>query len=105
MTMTKKKNSFWVLALTTLLLSACSANEKHPQFAQSAHPPVINNEVMVETCKHEAAHRYNTRAQRISVLDMKQYQGSFEIKGATTRAESFTCSFDENGQFLHLSTV
>lgn len=105
MMMPKKKNSFYALALTTLLLSACSSPQEHPQFAQNAHPPVIHNEAMVETCKQEAAHRYNTRAQRISVLDLKQYQGSFEIKGATTRSEGFTCSFDESGQFLHLSTT
>lgn len=105
MMMPINKNRFWALALATFLLSACSSPEKHQQFAQSAHPPVIHNEAMVETCKQEAAHRYNTRAQRISVLDLKQYQGSFEIKGATTRAEGFTCSFDESGQFLHLSTT
>ncbi len=103
MMMTEKKNSCRALALTVLLLSACSA-EKHPQFAQQAHPPVVQNANMVETCKQEAAYRYNTRAQRISVVDLKQYQGSFEIKGSTTRQEDFTCSFDQSGQFLHLST-
>ncbi len=104
MMMPEKKNSCWALALTAFLLSACST-EPHPQFAQQAHPPVVHNAAMVETCKQEAAHRYNTRAQRISVIDLKQYQGSFEIKGSTTRQEGFTCSFDESGQFLHLSTL
>ncbi|WP_435930693.1 YsaB family lipoprotein [Dryocola sp. BD613] len=102
--MPEKKISCRALALSALLLNACSA-EPHPQFAQQAHPPVVQNAKMVETCKQEAAHRYNTRAQRISVIDLKQYQGSFEIKGATPRQEGFTCSFDESGQFLHLSTL
>ncbi|MCT4703268.1 YsaB family lipoprotein [Enterobacteriaceae bacterium H20N1] len=103
--MPEKKNSCWALALAALLLSSCASTQSHPQFAQQAHTPVVQNAEMVETCKQEAAHRYNTRAQRISVLDLKQYQGSFEIKGSTTRQEGFTCSFDESGQFLHLSTT
>ncbi len=105
MMMPEKKNSCWALALTAFLLSACSSSETHPQFAQQAHPPVVQSAKMVDTCKQEAAHRYNTRAQRISVIDLEQYQGSFEIKGSTTRQEGFTCSFDESGQFLHLSTI
>lgn len=105
MMMPEKKNSYWALALTAFLLSACSSREPHAQFAQQAHTPVVQSDEMVKTCKQEAAHRYNTYAQRISVLDLEQYQGSFEIKGSTTRQEGFTCSFDESGQFLHLSTI
>ncbi|WP_370451482.1 YsaB family lipoprotein [Buttiauxella sp. B2] len=105
MMMPKIKNSRWVLVSAALLLSACSSHEQQPQYAQVAQHPAIEGEAMIETCKQEAAHRYNTRAQRISVVDFKQYQGSYEILGSTTRREGFTCSFDENGQFLHLSTA
>lgn len=105
MMMPKIKNSRWVLVLATLFLSACSTQEPQPQYAQGAQQPAVQGEAMIETCKEEAAHRYNTRAQRISVVDFKQYQGSYEILGSTTRREGFTCSFDESGQFLHLSTT
>ncbi len=105
MMMTEKKISLCALALAALLLSSCSSSEHHPQFAQRAHTPAVQSAEMVKTCKQEAAHRYNTHAQRISVIDIEQYQGSVEIKGATLRDEGFTCSFDESGQFLHLSTT
>lgn len=105
MMMPKIKNSRWIIVLAALLLSACSSQEPHPQHAQAAQQPAIEGEAMIETCKGEAAHRYNTRADRISVVDFKQYQGSYEILGSTTRREGFTCSFDESGQFLHLSTT
>ncbi|RPH28868.1 hypothetical protein EHN07_07810 [Buttiauxella warmboldiae] len=103
--MRKIKNSRWLLILAALLLSACSTPERHPQYAQVAQSPAIQGDAMIETCKGEAAHRYNTRVERISVVDLKQYQGSYEISGSTPRREGFTCSFDESGQFLHLSTT
>lgn len=59
----------------------------------------------MKTCKQEAALRYHTAARQISVKNLQQYQGSIEIEGSTLRREGFTCSFDENGQFLHLSTT
>lgn len=105
MMMRQIKNTRWALALTVFLLSACSSPEQHTQFAQQAHAPAVQSSAMVETCKQEAAHRYNTRAQQVSVIDIEQYQGSYEIKGSTARQEGFTCSFDESGQFLHLSTT
>ncbi|MCT4704816.1 YsaB family lipoprotein [Enterobacteriaceae bacterium H11S18] len=105
MMMPENKNSCWVIALMVLLLSACSTKENHPQFAQRAHPPLAQSSAMIEACKQEAAYRYNTREQRINLRDIKQYQGSFEIKGSTVRQEGFTCSFDQSGQFLHLSTA
>lgn len=105
MMMPKIKNSRWVLVCAALLLSACSSHEQQPQHAQVSQHPAIENDAMIETCKQEAAYRYNTREQQISVVDFKQYQGSYEILGSTIRREGFTCSFDESGQFLHLSTA
>lgn len=105
MMMPEKKNSFRAIALTLLLLGGCSSQENHPQFAQNAHPLVLQSAGMIDICKQEAAYRYNTREQRISLMDVEQYQGSFEIKGTTTRQEGFTCSFDQSGRFLHLSTA
>ena len=101
----KIKNSSWVLVFCALLLSACSTPEQQPQYAQGAQQPAVEGGAMIETCKQEAAYRYNTREQQISVVDFKQYQGSYEIQGSTVRKEGFTCSFDESGQFLHLSST
>ena len=105
MMMPKIKKCRGALALAALLLSACSSPEQQTQYAQVAQHPAIQGETMIETCKLEAAHRYNTQSRRISVVDFKQYQGSYEILGSTTRREAFTCSFDESGQFLHLSST
>ncbi|WP_455426412.1 YsaB family lipoprotein [Dryocola sp. LX212] len=104
MIMPENKNSCRAAALMVLLLSACSTKESH-QYAQKAHQPVAQSSAMVETCRQEAAYRYNTREQRISLRNIRQYQGSYEIKGSTVRQEGFTCSFDQSGQFLHLSTA
>ena len=105
MMMPKIKNSRWALVFCVLLLSACSTAEQQPQYAQVAQHPIVEGDAMIEICRQEAAYRYNTREQQISVVDFKQYQGSYEIQGSTVRREGFTCSFDESGQFLHLSTT
>lgn len=105
MMMPENKNCRRAFVLFVLLLSACSHPQNPAQYAQQAPPPVVQTATMLETCRQEAAYRYNTREQRISLRDIRQYQGSFEIKGSTPRLEVFTCSFDESGQFLHLSTT
>lgn len=104
MMMPEKKNCVRALPLVLFLLGGCSSQQKPQQFAQNTHPPAAQNAQMIEICKQEAAYRYNTREQRITLMDIEQYQGSVEIKGATARHEEFTCSFDQEGQFLHLST-
>lgn len=104
MMMPENKNCRRALVPFVLMLAACSHRQSPAQYAQQA-PPAVQTATMTATCRQEAAYRYNTREQRISLRDIRQYQGSFEIKGSTPRQELFTCSFDESGQFLHLSTT
>lgn len=102
MMMPKIKNSSWVLVFCALLLSACSTPEQQPQYAQGAQQPAVEGGAMIETCKQEAAYRYNTREQQISVVDFKQYQEAmrslaapFARKGLpahSTKAATF-CTF------------
>lgn len=58
---------------------------------------------MESLCKNEAAQIYNTGVQKIDISGLEQFQGSYEMRGSTFRKESFVCSFDADGQFLHLS--
>lgn len=58
---------------------------------------------MEQQCKDKAAYRYNTGAKKIDVTDFERFQGSYELRGHTSRKEGFVCSFDADGQFLHLS--
>jgi hypothetical protein len=54
-------------------------------------------------CKDQAARRYNSDVQKIDVTGFERFQGSYELRGYTARKEGFVCSFDADGQFLHLS--
>ena len=45
----------------------------------------------------------NSDVQKINVTGFERFQGSYELKGYTARKEGFVCSFDADGQFLHLS--
>ena len=44
-----------------------------------------------------------TRSLDMESSGLEQFQGSYEMRGSTFRKESFVCSFDADGQFLHLS--
>ncbi len=85
------------------LLAGCRASEQRAQFTQHKPVALIQSDVMTELCKDNAARRYNTAPQRIKINGIEQYHGSYEMAGYTARREGFTCSFDENGQFQHLS--
>lgn len=89
-----------VLLLT--LLAGCSTPPP-PQKAQRAKVDATRSLNMEQLCKDQAAHRYNTGAQKIDVTGFEQFQGSYELRGFTARNESFVCSFDSEGEFLHLS--
>ena len=58
---------------------------------------------MAQLCKDNAAVRYSTGARQIDVSHFEQFRGSYELSGKTARNERFICSFDPEGQFLHLS--
>ena len=81
-----------------LLLAGCSASQEAP--VQKAQQGKMSPE---RSLNMEAAHRYNSEAQKIYINGFERFQGSYELKGYTARKEGFVCSFDADGQFLHLS--
>ncbi|WP_370974350.1 YsaB family lipoprotein [Enterobacter wuhouensis] len=87
-----------------LVLAGCSASQEAP--IQKAQQGKISSERsldMEQLCKDRAARRYNAEVQKINVIGFERFQGSYELKGYTARKEGFVCSFDADGQFLHLS--
>ena len=91
-------------ALLLCLLAGCSAPPSHPvQKAQKARitPQATLN--MAQLCKDQAAIRYNTQTQLVDVNHLEQFQASYELSGRTGKNERFICSFDPDGQFMHLS--
>ncbi len=94
--------AMWVLL--PALLAGCAAEETAPaQQAQTKKVSPVRSLDMEQLCKDRAAQRYNTGAQKIDVTAFEQFQGSYELQGFTARNESFICSFDAEGRFLHLS--
>ena len=87
-----------------LLLTGCSASEEIPvQKAQQGKMSPERSLNMEQLCRDQAAHRYNLDTQKIDVTGSERFQGSYELRGHTSRKEGFVCSFDADGQFLHLS--
>ncbi|WP_409529697.1 YsaB family lipoprotein [Superficieibacter sp.] len=92
-----------IAVLLGLGLTACQTPPESVQKAQTAKVGPVRSLDMETLCKDEAAWRYNTGAQKINVIGFEKFQGSYEMRGYTPRKESFICSFDADGQFLHLS--
>ncbi|BBS35309.1 YsaB family lipoprotein [Enterobacter cloacae complex sp. 2024EL-00215] len=94
-----------VVSLFLLLtLAGCSAPQDAPvQRAQQGKIGPEHSLNMEQLCKDQAAHRYNSDVQNIEVTGFEHFQGSYELRGHTSRKEGFVCSFDADGQFLHLS--
>ncbi len=94
-----------ILALGSVALAGCTAQEQDapPRNAQKTPMSAARTLTMEQVCKDEAARRYNTEAQQIQVQGFEAFQGSYEMPGRTGREEGFTCTFDPEGQFLHLS--
>ncbi|MFV0261694.1 MAG: YsaB family lipoprotein [Kluyvera sp.] len=90
--------------LALVLLAGCSSAEPPAaQKTQSAKMNPARSLSMEQLCKDNAAERYNTAPQKIDVTGFERFQGSYELRGYTARNESFVCSFDADGGFLHLS--
>lgn len=91
--------------LASVTLVGCAPREQDVQSPQVQKTPVsaARTLTMEQMCKDEAARRYNTKPQQIQVQGFEAYQGSYEMPGRTGREEGFTCTFDPEGQFLHLS--
>lgn len=93
-----------LVPMLLLLVAGCSAAPDTPvQRAQNARPGPVRSLDMEQLCRQNAAYRYNTAVQKISVTGFEQFRGSYEMRGVTPRSEEFVCAFDEEGQFLHLS--
>ncbi|WP_434638189.1 YsaB family lipoprotein [Klebsiella sp. I138] len=95
---------YFFSGLLVLLLAGCSQSPSQPiQKAQRARitPQITLN--MEQLCKDQAAKRYSTGPRMVDVSHFEQFQGSYELSGLTSQNERFICSFDPDGQFLHLS--
>lgn len=92
-------------AILTLLLVGCADPQSSTpvQKAQKGKITATRSLDMESLCKSEASELYNAGAQKIAITGLEQFQGSYEMRGSTFRKESFVCSFDADGQFLHLS--
>ena len=89
-----------------LLCMLAGSSAPPPQPALKAQKARITPQAtlnMAQLCKDNAAVRYSTGARQIDVSHFEQFRGSYELSGKTARNERFICSFDPDGQFLHLS--
>ena len=87
-----------------LMLAGCSTPQEAPvQKAQQGKMSPERSLNMEAICKDQAARRYNSAVQKIDVTGFERFQGSYELRGHTSLKEGFVCSFDADGQFLHLS--
>jgi PBP1b-binding outer membrane lipoprotein LpoB len=89
--------------LLVMMLAGCSSQSMPEQKAQRAKMSPASSLNMEQLCKDKAAQRYNTGAENVDVTGFEQFQGSYELRGFTPQKESFVCSFDSDGHFLHLS--
>ena len=89
-------------AMALMVLVGCSIPSP-VQKAQRVKVDPLRSLNMEALCKDQAARRYNSDVQKINVIGFERFQGSYELRGYTARKEGFVCSFDADGQFLHLS--
>ncbi|EOF5046946.1 YsaB family lipoprotein [Salmonella enterica] len=93
---------YFCTVMIAIALVGCTATPSPTQKAQQSKVSPTRTLDMEALCKAQVAQRYNTGAQKIAVTGFEQFQGSYEMRGNTFRKESFVCSFDADGQFLHL---
>lgn len=89
--------------MLVMALAGCTASPPPQQRAQKAQVSVSRTLDMEQLCRTEAARRYNTGPEKLTVTGLEQYQASYEMRGYTSRKEGFVCAFDPDGQFSHLS--
>ena len=90
--------------LLLCFLTGCSETPPQPTHKTQREritPQITLN--MEQLCKDNAAVRYRTGVRQVDVSHFEQFQGSYELSGHTERNERFICSFDQDGQFSHLS--
>lgn len=94
----------FVSTMVMVLLVGCTQTPAQPvQKAQKARITPQTTLNMEKLCKDQAAIRYSTDTRRVDINHFEQFQASYELSGLTSRNERFICSFDPDGQFLHLS--
>lgn len=94
------------VVVLALMLAGCSASqheEGQTQYAQKARIDSARALTMEQQCRDKVAHQYNTQPARIQLEGVDAFQGSYEVRGATSHQEQFTCTFETDGQFLHVS--
>ncbi len=94
------------VAVLALMLAGCGApqhEERHTQYAQTARIDAARALTMEQQCRGSAARQYNTQPPQIEIQGLEAFQGSYEVRGVTRSREQFTCTFEPDGQFLHLS--
>ncbi|MTD37396.1 hypothetical protein GIX45_01875 [Erwinia sp. CPCC 100877] len=94
------------VAVLALMLAGCGApqhEEGYSRYARKARPDPARTLTMEQQCRNKAARQYNTQPARIQLEEVDVFQGSFEVRGATGHQELFTCTFEPDGRFLHLS--
>lgn len=89
--------------MLAMALAGCISSPLPEQRAQKAQVSPTRSLDMEQLCRSEAARRYNTGPEKLTVIGLEQFQASYEMRGYTSRKEGFVCSFDPEGQFLHLS--
>lgn len=89
--------------LLAIALAGCVSSPPPVQRAQKAQVSPSRSLDMEQLCRSEAARRYNTGPDKLTVTGLEQFQASYEMRGYTVRKEGFVCSFDPEGQFSHLS--
>ncbi|HKS35331.1 MAG TPA: YsaB family lipoprotein [Enterobacteriaceae bacterium] len=89
--------------ILAMALVGCATSPQPEQRAQKAQVSVSRTLDMEQLCRAEAGRRYNTASEKLTVTGLEQFQASYEMRGYTSRKEGFVCSFDPEGQFLHLS--
>lgn len=94
---------YFCTVMIAIALVGCTATPPPTQKAQQSKVSPTRFFQAEDGIRDQAAQRYNTGAQKIAVTGFEQFQGSYEMRGNTFRKESFVCSFDADGQFLHLS--
>lgn len=89
--------------MLAMAMVGCASSPPPEQRAQKAQIGVSRTLDMEQLCRAEAARRYNTGPEKLTVIDLEQFQASYEMRGYTSRKEGFVCSFDPDGQFSHIS--
>lgn len=94
---------YFPLIMLSMALVGCASSPPPQQRVQKTQVSISHTLDMEQLCRAEAAHRYNSRPEKLTVIGLVQFQASYEMRGYTSRKEGFVCSFDPDGQFSHLS--